>query len=582
MDLALHIKASNHLTYGLSQGYCVFLAKSLVSWSTRKQKVVARSSAELEYGAVSDLSSKLQALEHVLGSLRRFYQHLKYHEGVWGWFPIIFFEILEFEAKAIEMGPLLILVVAIFGGLAVLGWLLKNVNWWIYERPLGDKQYSLPPGDMGLPIIGNMWSFLLAFKSEHPDSYVASFVKKYGNTGIYKSLMFGFPSVIVTKPETCKKVLMDDEKFQPGWPASTEELMGKYSFIVLPYEEHKRIRRLTSTSINGMDALSFYLTIIEDIAKSSLETWSKMGEIELLTELRRFTFRIIMHIFLGPEREHVMHSLGKEYSALNLGVRAMKINLPGFAYHKARKAKKKLDAVFRSVVEQRRKERKEKVHRKFRDMIDDLMDAELDDEQITDIIVMYTNNGHESSGHTTMWATVYLQQYPEVFQKAKAEQEEIIRRRPATQTTLTLNEIRQMKYLSKVIDETFRLVTLSWMVFRVAKSDVNINGYLVPKGWKALVWFREIHFDPKIYPNPYEFNPSRWDNFTPKAFEFMPFGAGSRLCPGNDLAKMETIVFLHHFLLNYRLERLNPKSHVRYLPHPRPTDNCVAKIHKIS
>lgn len=149
--------------------------------------------------------------------------------------------------------------------------------------------------------------------------------------------MFGFPSVIVTTPETCRKVLMDDDKFEPGWPASTEELMGKYSFIVLPYEEHKRLRRLTSASINGIDALSFYLTIMEEFSKSSLETWSKMRQIELLTELRKFTFRIIMHIFLGPEGENVLHKLENEYTNLNLGVRAMKINIPGFAYYKALK-----------------------------------------------------------------------------------------------------------------------------------------------------------------------------------------------------------------------------------------------------
>jgi len=36
-----------------------------------------------------------------------------------------------------------------------------------------------------------------------------------------------------------------------------------------------------------------------------------------------------------------------------------------------------------------------------------------------------------------------------------------------------------------------------------------------------------------------------------KAGEFLPFGGGTRLCPGNDLAKLEISVFLHHFLLNY-------------------------------
>lgn len=58
-------------------------------------------------------------------------------------------------------------------------------------------------------------------------------------------------------------------------------------------------------------------------------------------------------------------------------------------------------------------------------MMEALLDAEdengrrLDDEEIIDILVMYLNAGHESSGHITMWATLFLQEHPEVLQKAK-------------------------------------------------------------------------------------------------------------------------------------------------------------------
>ncbi|KAK3015584.1 hypothetical protein RJ639_006614 [Escallonia herrerae] len=65
--------------------------------------------------------------------------------------------------------------------------------------------------------------------------------------------------------------------------------------------------------------------------------------------------------------------------------------------------------------------------------------------------------------------------------------------------------------LVPVIDETLRLITFSFVVFREAKADVNLSGYTIPKGWKILVWFRSIHLDPEIYHEPKEFNPSRWD-----------------------------------------------------------------------
>ena len=42
-------------------------------------------------------------------------------------------------------------------------------------------------------------------------------------------------------------------------------------------------------------------------------------------------------------------------------------------------------------------------------------------------------------------------------------------------------------------------------------------------------------------------------NFKARVGQFLPFGLGSRYCPGSDLAKLEITVYLHHFLLNYRL-----------------------------
>lgn len=163
------------------------------------------------------------------------------------------------------------------------------------------------------------------------------FEYRFGSGGLYKSFMFGKPSIIVTAPEACRKILFDDDAFEPGWPTSTLELIGRKSFVSIAYEDHKRLRKLTAAPVNGHEALSTYMIYIESKVISALEKWSQMGQIEFLTQLRKLTFQIIMYIFLSSEGEDVMDALEKEYTKLNYGVRAMAINIPGFVYHRALK-----------------------------------------------------------------------------------------------------------------------------------------------------------------------------------------------------------------------------------------------------
>ncbi|OMO93147.1 Cytochrome P450 [Corchorus olitorius] len=126
-----------------------------------------------------------------------------------------------------------------------------------------------------------------------------------------------------------------------------------------------------------------------------------------------------------------------------------------------------------------------------------------------------------------------------------------------------------MEYLSKVIDETLRKNSQPFPIFRVAQDDINFNDYFIPKGWKVLVWTRAVHMDPENYVNPKDFLPSRWDNQKLKAGSFLPFGGGSRICPGADFAKLQISIFLHYFLLNYKLEQI------------KPADKCIANIIKL-
>ncbi|KAG7955770.1 hypothetical protein I3843_11G089100 [Carya illinoinensis] len=449
---------------------------------------------------------------------------------------------------------------------------------------------------MGSPYLGGLPTFLKAFRSNDPDSYIYNLVNKYGRTGFYKTFMFGSPSVTVSIPETCKKVLMDDERFKVGYPKATTILTGRRSFHGISNSKHKRLRRLTTSPINGHEALAGYIDLIEGIVVTSLEEWASMKEpIQLLTELRGFAFKVITNIFISTHSESVISTVANLYSDLNAGIKSQAINIPGFTFHRALKARKKLVKIFQTVLDKKREMTKnDSIDNNPTEMQKDMMDLllgvkdedgrQLEDEDIIDLLLVFMLAGHESesSAHGALWAVIYMSQHPEIFMKAKEEQDEIVERRPSTQKGLSLTEIRQMGYLSKVTEETFRRTSISFSVFREAKEDVDINGYLIPKGWKVLAWSRGVHMDPENYPNPKEFDLSRWDNKSRSVGSYLPFGLGSRYCPGSDLAKLEITIFLHHYLRNYNVERLNPDGPIKYLPLPSPADKCPARIIKVT
>ncbi|XVF51938.1 hypothetical protein PTKIN_Ptkin04bG0224200 [Pterospermum kingtungense] len=175
------------------------------------------------------------------------------------------------KSKNMEFEFLWLILALVMGACVFLFGFLKKINEWYYALPLGKKKNSLPPGDMGWPFIGNMISFLRAFTSQDPDSFINNLLHRNGETGIYKTSLFFNPSIIVCNPQLCKKVLTDDERFIFGYPLAIMKIFGKNSLLSVTNSEHKRLRRLISAPINGHEALSMYIGYIEGIVISSLQ-----------------------------------------------------------------------------------------------------------------------------------------------------------------------------------------------------------------------------------------------------------------------------------------------------------------------
>lgn len=131
--------------------------------------------------------------------------------------------------------------------------------------------------------------------------------------------------------------------------------------------------------------------------------------------------------------------------------------------------------------------------------------------------------------------------------------EEAIRRE---QTHLPNHQEPHRDLLGAALSEVLRLYPPSWAIGRVAVDPDEIDGCEIPAGSRLILSQYVVHRHPDFWPHPEEFRPER---FLSKAagrvseFSYFPFGAGSRVCLGRELALMETRNVAARLLERFRL-----------------------------
>ncbi|KAK2054489.1 cytochrome P450 [Colletotrichum caudatum] len=105
--------------------------------------------------------------------------------------------------------------------------------------------------------------------------------------------------------------------------------------------------------------------------------------------------------------------------------------------------------------------------------------------------------------------------------------------------------LEKLALLNAVVEETLRLYgSVPGNLPRVVPpKGATFGGYQIPGGLEVETQAYTLHRDPKVWPSPLEFDEQRWldpATVTPQQkSSFCPFGAGTRICLGLDLARME-------------------------------------------
>lgn len=159
--------------------------------------------------------------------------------------------------------------------------------------------------------------------------------------------------------------------------------------------------------------------------------------------------------------------------------------------------------------------------------------------------------GTETSSTTIDWAMAELMRNPCVMAKAQTEIREVLKGKK----TLDDNDIQTLKYLKFVIKETLRLHAPIPLLPRACRKECEVAGYTIPLKAKVSVNVWAIGRDPEYWHEPESFIPERFERksieFTGNDFEFIPFGAGRRICPGINYGLVNVELCLAQLLYHF-------------------------------
>jgi cytochrome P450 len=198
-----------------------------------------------------------------------------------------------------------------------------------------------------------------------------------------------------------------------------------------------------------------------------------------------------------------------------------------------------------------------------------------DDEIVSNVKIFYLA-GSDTTSVTISWVVYYFCLFPEILLKVRKEAKEILFKNTSIFDgkalssfssdsadvnkifdSVDMETIKSLKYAHVVIKETLRCKgPVASLATEPTSEPVTLaNGITIPAG--TIAWINQdgIHHIPEIFDSPFTFQPERWlieDQVKLAKMEsaFLPFGGGTRICPGEFTSFLiSSVVFLSIFLL---------------------------------
>ena len=406
-----------------------------------------------------------------------------------------------------------------------------------------------------------------------PLSFLPSLAARYGD--VVRFHVGGQPIVMLSHPEHIRDVLVTNgRQFHKGRGLERAKMLLGDGLLTSEGELHLRQRRLAQPAFHRSRVAAYGATMSE-YARRRTDEWQDGSVFDLSREMAAYTLAVVGKTLFDADIEHeapeIGAALGAALAAFNFSVlpfseQLMRLPLP--VVRRFRDARERLDATIYRLIDERRRSETDRG-----DLLSMLLlsqDTEGDgggmiDRQLRDEAMTILLAGHETTANALTWALHLVSAHPEVEQRLHAEVDAL-----GTEA-LGADDVARLPFTRAVLAETMRLYPPAWVVGRRAMDDYEIGPYRIAPRTVVLMSQWIVHRDPRWWPQADRFIPDRWlPGGSAMAADrprlsYFPFGAGTRVCIGEQFAWMEGILALATVARRWRLMSAQPHA-----PAPQP------------
>ena len=364
--------------------------------------------------------------------------------------------------------------------------------------------------------------------------------------------------VFVFNPQLNHQVLSDSKLFYSRFfalrgPKNSAQRRLSCGLLSMNGEEHKQQRRHVSGPFEKR-AIGVHHDTITTLTSQMLDDWRPGETRDIATEMTVLARKITSTMLFGMDQMQIALEIGEmldPWVELNhqLGLAAL-LPTDDFMprYDELLSLAKRLEERILDLVRLRRGAAKPGT-----DLLSQLIRVHdetggITTEQLIGHVALLFGAAHMTTANTLGWTLFLLAQHPDVMRPLFRELQAGEYDEP-----LAAFDSAKGSLLDRVVRESMRLLPASSYSQRSNSVPVELGPLSLAKNTVVIFSQFMTHHRADLYPNPEVFDPDRWLTITPTPYEYLPFGAGLRLCLGAPLALVTLKTILPLILKRFRL-----------------------------